>query len=139
MSSPLRTNLRDHAVRIARFSARSPHIVRLFIWMIETFPLALPLARLRETPTLLAFFHPAPSHPYHVLLIPRKPIPSLADLDPAAESAFLTDLFAAVQSLVDEYRLPAYRLIVNGGDYQDFPHLHFHLISDFNVSDSKVP
>ena len=24
----------------------------------------------------------------------------------------------------------AYRLIVNGGEYQDFPHLHFHLISD---------
>ena len=107
--------------------------------MIETFPFALPLARLRETPTLLAFFHPAPSHPYHVLLIPRKPIPSLADLDPAAESAFLTDLVTAVQSLVDEYRLPAYRLIVNGGAYQDLPHLHFHLISDSKAPDSKVP
>ena len=23
-----------------------------------------------------------------------------------------------------------YRLIVNGGEYQDFPHLHFHLISE---------
>ena len=34
------------------------------------------------------------------------------------------------QSLVQEYDLGAYRLIVNGGEYQDFPHLHFHLISD---------
>jgi len=103
--------------------------------MIAALPFALPLTRLRETPTLLAFFHPAPSHPYHVLLIPRKPVPSLAELDTVAEAAFLTDLFAAVQSLVDEYRLPAYRLIVNGGDYQDFPHLHFHLVSDSKVSD----
>jgi histidine triad (HIT) family protein len=102
--------------------------------MIATLPFALPPHRLRETPTLLAFFHPAPSHPYHVLLIPRKPIASLAQLDPAAEADFLTDLFSTVQSLVDEYRLPAYRLIVNGGDYQDFSYLHFHL-----VSDSKVP
>jgi len=31
---------------------------------------------------------------------------------------------------VDEFHLQAYRLIVNGGKYQDFPHLHFHLISD---------
>jgi histidine triad (HIT) family protein len=106
--------------------------------MIATLPFALPLTRLRETPTLLAFFHPAPSHPYHVLLIPRKPVPSLAELDPAAEAAFLTDLFAAVQSLVDEYRLPAYRLIVNGGEYQDFPHLHFHLVSDIERQTSGV-
>jgi len=103
--------------------------------MIETFPFALPLSRLRETATLLAFFHPAPSHPFHVLLIPRKPIPSLGDLDPAVEAAFLADLFTAAQSLVDEYDLPAYRLIVNGGAYQDFPHLHFHLVSDAETSE----
>jgi diadenosine tetraphosphate (Ap4A) HIT family hydrolase len=35
-----------------------------------------------------------------------------------------------VQSLVAEYNLPAYRLLVNGGEYQEFPHLHFHLISE---------
>jgi histidine triad (HIT) family protein len=98
--------------------------------MIDTLPFALSARRLRETPTLMALFQPVPSAPYHVLLIPRKPIPSLADLDPAADAAFLADLFTAVQRLVDEYRLPAYRLIVNGGEYQDFPYLHFHLISD---------
>jgi diadenosine tetraphosphate (Ap4A) HIT family hydrolase len=35
-----------------------------------------------------------------------------------------------VQNLVKDLDLKAYRLIVNGGEYQDFPHLHFHLISD---------
>ncbi len=90
---------------------------------------ALPVHRLRETSTLLAFHHPAPSYPYHVLLLPKKPVATLSDLGPA-DSAFLIDVFATVQSLVAEHHLSAYRLIVNGGDYQDFPYLHFHLVSD---------
>jgi diadenosine tetraphosphate (Ap4A) HIT family hydrolase len=97
--------------------------------MISTFPFALPVDRLRETATLLAFRHPTPSYPFHALLIPKKPIATLRDLDPLADSAFLTDVYATAQSLVDEFHLPAYRLLVNGGEYQDFPYLHFHLIS----------
>jgi len=90
---------------------------------------ALPVDRLSETATLLAFRHPAPSYPYHVLLVPKKPIPALSALDPVADAAFLADMVATAQGLVKEFNLPAYRLIVNGGEYQDFPYLHFHLIS----------
>ena len=92
---------------------------------------ALPVDRLSETSTLLAFHHPTPAYPVHVLLIPKKPIATLADLDPAADSDFLTDLYATVQKLVKQFDLAegGYRLIVNGGKYQDFPYLHFHLIS----------
>jgi histidine triad (HIT) family protein len=96
--------------------------------MLTHMSFAIPARRLRETDALLAFHHPKPSHPFHVVLLPKKEIQSFADLDPL--DPFLADLVAAVHSLVAEYRLPAYRLIVNGGDYQDFPHLHFHLISD---------
>jgi histidine triad (HIT) family protein len=88
----------------------------------------LPAKRLRETPNLLAFHHPQPAYPFHVILVPRKEIDSFADLDPA--DPFLADLVTAVQSLVEEYHVPSYRLIVNGGEYQEFPHLHFHLISE---------
>ena len=90
----------------------------------------LPVDRLRETATLLAFRHPTPAYPFHVLLVPKKPIPALSALDPVTDAAFLADVFATAQSLVKEFNLPAYRLIVNGGEYQDFPYLHFHLISD---------
>lgn len=90
---------------------------------------AIPVQRLRETKTLMAFRHPQPAYPFHVLLLPKKSVSSLADLDPA-DTAFLTDLYTAVQSLIQEYQLPAYRLIVNGGEFQDFPQLHFHLISN---------
>ena len=93
---------------------------------------ALPVDRLRETSSLLAFYHPHPSYPVHILLVPKKPLATLGELDPVADGAFLKDLYACVQELVEEFRLAegGYRLIVNGGKYQDFPYLHFHLVSD---------
>lgn len=100
---------------------------QIFIWMLKKLPFALPLRFLRETETLLAFHHPHPAYPFHVIIIPRADLPSLAELDPA--HPFLKDLVIVTQDLVREYALSAYRLIVNGGEYQDFPHLHFHLVS----------
>jgi histidine triad (HIT) family protein len=90
--------------------------------MFEHMSFAIPVKRLRETDTLLAFYHPKPAYPFHVILVPKKEIPTLKDLDPN-DSIFLGDLYSTVQSLVDEFELKAYRLIVNGGEYQDFPHL----------------
>ena len=90
---------------------------------------AIPVKRLRETETLMAFYHPKPTYPFHVLLVPKKSVASLKDID-ATDTTFLSDLFATVQSLVDEFNLAAYRLIINAGEYQDFPQLHFHLVSN---------
>jgi len=97
---------------------------------------AIPVNRLRETMTLMAFHHPEPAYPFHVLIVPKKAIASLTDLDPT-DAAFLTDLYASVQSIVQEYELTAYRLIVNGGEFQDFPQLHFHLISNVRAQRSQ--
>ena len=98
---------------------------------------AIPVNRLRETETLMAFRHPKPSYAFHVLLVPKKSVVSLKELD-ATDSVFLTDLYSTVQSLVDEFQLSAYRLIVNGGEYQDFPQLHFHLVSDVGAGPAPV-
>jgi histidine triad (HIT) family protein len=105
-----------------------PWVRRLIGWIFEYMSLVIPLQRLRETETLLAFYHPKPSYEFHVLLVPKKAVASLKELK-SRDAAFLSDLYSTVQSLVEEFQLPAYRLIVNGGDYQDFPQLHFHLIS----------
>jgi histidine triad (HIT) family protein len=98
-------------------------------WIFAHMSFAIPFKRLRETRTLMAFYHPNPAYPFHILIIPKKAIQSMADLD-STDSTFLIDLFSTVQSLVKEFHLQAYRLIVNGGGYQDFPQLHFHLVSD---------
>ena len=101
-------------------------------WIFAHMSFVIPARRLCETEALLAFHHPKPSHPFHVILVPKKDIRSFADLDPA--DPFLADLVRTVQSMVAENHLTAYRLIANGGEYQDFPHLHFHLISDVERS-----
>lgn len=90
----------------------------------------LPVEKLRQTPLLLAFYHPKPVYPVHILIVPRHKIESLLELG-ANDADFLLELIATVQSLVVELDLDArgYRLIANGGKYQDFPLLHFHLIS----------
>ena len=98
-------------------------------WMFAHMSFAIPVKRLHETETLMAFYHPKPAYAFHVLLVPKKAVPSLKDFD-SADTAFLTDLYSTVQNIVKEYRLPAYRLIVNGGEVQGFPQLHFHLISE---------
>jgi len=105
-------------------------------WIFAHMSFAIPVQRLRETKTLMAFYHPKPSYTFHVLLVPKKAVASLKEFD-THDSAFLADLFSTVQSLVDEFDLSAYRLIVNGGEYQDFPHLHFHLISDVGTRSSR--
>ena len=104
-------------------------IRRLIGWIFEHMNFVIPVKRLRETETLMAFYHPKPSYKFHVLLVPKKAITTLKEFDPN-DVSFLTDLYSTVQGLVEEYHLSAYRLIVNGGEYQDFPQLHFHLISD---------
>ncbi len=97
---------------------------------------AIPVKRLRETETLLAFHHSKPVYPFHILLVPKKAVASLQEFDPT-DAAFLADLYSTVQSLVNEFQLPAYRLIVNGGEYQEFPQLHFHLIADVGAGSPR--
>lgn len=103
----------------------------LFGWLAANLSFAIPTKRLHETESLLAFHHPQPSHPIHILIIPKRSYKSILDVPPS-DSEFLRDLLEAVNLLVGEYGLQerGYRLLTNGGAYQDVKHLHFHLISD---------
>jgi histidine triad (HIT) family protein len=107
-------------------------LARHFIgWVFTHMSFALPVKRLHETDSLIVFHHPQPSYAVHILLVPKRPFATLMDL-PADETEFYQDLFATVQRLVREFDLEpgGYRLIANGGAYQDVPHLHFHLVAD---------
>jgi histidine triad (HIT) family protein len=114
--------------------ARSPFGRFLIGWIFAKMSFVIPVNRLRETETLLAFYHPRPSYAVHVLLVPKKTVASLMELAP--EDAFLEDLFRVAQELVKELNLEAsgYRLVVNGGEFQDVPQLHFHLVSGNQVT-----
>ncbi len=97
-------------------------------WIFEHMSFVIPVKRLRETANLLAFNHPRPSYPFHVIITPKKAIRSFGELAPA--DPFLADLVTAAQGLVKEFQLTSWRLILNGGSNQNFHHLHFHLVSD---------
>ncbi|MHB8133924.1 MAG: HIT domain-containing protein [Anaerolineaceae bacterium] len=91
----------------------------------------LPINRLAETQTLIAFFHPKPAYPFHVLIVPKSDLDSVMAID-SAHTPFLSDCFTTIQKLVKQYDLisSGYRIIVNGGKNQEFPILHFHLVSE---------
>jgi histidine triad (HIT) family protein len=90
----------------------------------------LPVQKIDETSSLICFYHPQPAYKVHILFVPKEDIRDLLQLE-VHESRFLSDLFMITKKIVSELGLEdkGYRLIVNGGKYQDFPQLHFHLIS----------
>jgi len=123
-------------------SAKPPVLLRLLFrlarsslarfclgWAFAHVSFALPLHRLRETATLIAFHHPQPGYSVHILLVPKKAIASPSSITPK-DAPFLADVFLTATSLAAELGLGStgYRLVVNGGAYQDVPQLHFHLI-----------
>jgi len=119
--------LRPRLLALARTRLGGEILREAFVHM----SFAIPVQRLRETAALMAFYHPAPLYPVHILLVPKRSYASLLDLPPE-DSDFQRDLFVTVRDLVRELGLEehGYRLIVNGGRNQDVPLLHFHLISE---------
>ena len=83
-----------------------------------------------EDDRCLAFHDVAPQAPTHVLVIPKKPIPSLANLEPADE-ALVGHLVMVATQLAAKLGLgDGYRLVVNCGrdGGQSVDHLHVHLL-----------
>ena len=102
-------------------------------WIFTNLSFVLPVKRLYETDSLIAFLQPRPSYGLHILMVPKMAIADLFELN-QGNQGFLMDLFLCVQKLEHKFSLEecGYRLIVNGGEYQEFPQLHFHLISEKN-------
>lgn len=95
------------------------------------FSFALPFTKLRETTSLLAFEHPVASHELHILIVPKRGFASLIEAQEQAPEVF-QQVFELAAELVRDMGLEAggYRIVVNGGSYQDVRLLHFHLLSD---------
>ena len=91
----------------------------------------IPVDRLYETERVVAFYHPKPSHQTHILIVPKHQIRSVLTLT-EAEIPIVQDVIFTTQHLVKELKLEkgGFRLVVNGGAYQDVMPVHWHLISD---------
>ena len=84
-----------------------------------------------EDDLVLAFRDIAPQAPVHILIIPKKEIPTANDVE-AADEALLGRLFTVAARIASDEGIAqnGYRLIVNcnedGG--QEVFHLHMHLL-----------
>lgn len=90
----------------------------------------LPTDFLMETEHLVAFRDRNPVAPTHVLVIPKKHIASLADLEPE-DKALIGEITLAIKELAKQEGLgDGFRVVVNTGPDggQSVHHLHFHLL-----------
>ncbi|MCL6444815.1 MAG: histidine triad nucleotide-binding protein [Alicyclobacillus sp.] len=91
----------------------------------------LPADKVFETDDVLAFRDIRPQAPVHILLIPKKHIPSAHDIT-EADTAVIGELHLAARTVADQLNVSkdGYRLVTNIGFHgqQTVPHLHYHLI-----------
>lgn len=86
---------------------------------------------------VLAFEDINPQAPHHILLIPRRHIPSMSDLTPE-DGPLLAHLFIVADRLAKKMGLGegGYRFVTNVGPDagQSVFHLHFHLLGGRKLS-----
>jgi histidine triad (HIT) family protein len=90
----------------------------------------IPAKIVYEDDLCLAFHDVNPQAPTHVLVIPKKEIPSLAQIS-AEDQTLLGHLMLIVQKLANNLGLSGgYRVVVNSGPDggQSVDHLHLHLL-----------
>ena len=84
--------------------------------------------KIKETKNVLAFYHTKPNWTIHIVIVPKQHIVSFIDLD---SMDLIKEIFQIAQDIIKEKGLSEsnYKLITNGGSFQDSQHLHFHLVS----------
>ncbi|HIK32457.1 MAG TPA: histidine triad nucleotide-binding protein [Oscillatoriales cyanobacterium M59_W2019_021] len=90
----------------------------------------IPADIIYEDDRAIAFRDISPQAPVHILVIPKKPIPRLADAD-AEDAALLGHLLMTVKHVAEREGLQdGYRVVINTGadGGQTVYHLHLHLL-----------
>ena len=92
---------------------------------------SIPARSAYEDDAVFAFHDIDPRAPVHVLLIPRKHVPSVNELN-AADSEIIGKLYLAARKLAQELGVSnsGYRLVMNCGEDagQSVDHMHLHML-----------
>jgi len=85
-----------------------------------------------EDEKVIAFNDIAPQSPVHILVIPKKHILSLTNVESREDYEYVAGIFSAMKKIVEEKNLDrsGFRVVVNHGKNagQAVPHLHFHIL-----------
>lgn len=90
-------------------------------------PRKLDITIVKETENILAYHHTKPFWPVHVVVTPKKHIPSLLEL----EGDIAKELFAVLKEVAAQVKDQegSAQVLTNLGSYQDSKHLHIHVSS----------
>ena len=92
----------------------------------------IPAKMILETEDFIAFHDISAQAPVHVLIVPRKCIPRLAEAD-AAHADLLGRMLLATREIAEKLGVigSGYRVVINNGRDagESVPHLHIHLLA----------
>jgi histidine triad (HIT) family protein len=88
----------------------------------------LPVRRVMETERVLAFHHTNPFYPVHIMVIPKKHILSLTDLE-EQDSDLLLEMLEVIKKVASQVTAEYGACCVETymGEYQSSKHLHWHV------------
>jgi len=101
----------------------------------------IPSSKVYEDEEILAFNDINPAAPIHVLVIPKKHITSLAEMEDGDEK-IIGKIYNVINQIAEEkgVKEKGYRVIVNCGKDggQEVGHLHFHLLAGTQLGEKIV-
>ena len=101
----------------------------------------IPSNKVYEDEEILAFKDINPAAPIHILVIPKKHIPSLVELEQGDEE-IIGKIYKVINKIAKEQGIDnkGFRVIVNCGKDggQEVNHLHFHLLGGKQLGEKIV-
>lgn len=101
----------------------------------------VPSQKVYEDEEILAFKDIHPAAPIHILVIPKKHIDSLAQIQ-AEDEEMIGKIYHVINKIAEEqgFKENGYRVIVNCGKDggQEVMHLHFHLLAGKSLGEKIV-
>lgn len=95
-----------------------------------------------EDDEVMAFDDIAPLAPVHVLIVPKKRIPSIAEMEDGDEQV-VGKMFRVARDVARDLKISekGYKLLFRVGQHggQEVPHLHLHLIGGARLSENIHP
>ena len=92
----------------------------------------IPSTLVYENENVVAFKDISPEAPTHLLIVPKKHIPTTMDITEEDDKTIIPEIFAAIRHLAKEFNLDqeGFRIVNNCGSNggQTVDHLHFHLL-----------
>ena len=96
----------------------------------------IPSSKVYEDEDIIAFKDIQPEAPIHILLVPKKHIKSLNEIEEKDEQFYTIKNIAKKQGFAEE----GYRVINNCGENggQTVPHLHFHILAGKKLGEKMI-